>query len=203
MKKAIVLSFLLISAQTFAASKSYVGKLVTNIQESNGAITPFSLITDTGTIKLKINERQFMRALYKLSGRILQVAGNTPDNAVNPDELIISDIVPTRAVSPDFDWDYPNEPIDFDLADSIEVSQYTVLMKEIAMEGTIRSEWGEGKEIHYLKLASTGEDKKVMILQDVQAEFYEKYHNKEVTVLGTEVFRGEAMSFVVSQIELK
>lgn len=203
MKKAIVLLFLIISAQAYA--NTYVGKLVTNIQESNGTITPFSLITDVGTIKLNVKERQFVRALYKLSGRVLMVSGEAKID-IDPGDLVNNneDTLLTRMSRPeDFDWDFPGDvdPIDFDLADSIELSQYTVIIKMQQMSGTIRSEWGEGKENFFLKLPS-GEDKLVTILQDAQNEFFEKYHNKEVTISGAAVEMQGKSTFVISQIEL-
>lgn len=215
MNKAIVLIFLLFSVQTYAASdQTFVGKLATNVQESDGTTSPFSLITEMGGIKLRVEEDQFVRALHKLSGRILVVAGElketTFDGDVDLDTTITSDMIAGRVAIPvsplsiDLTEDTlsPFDNIDLDESAELNVSQYTVLVKEVVMEGTIRSEWAEGDENYFLKIAS-GEDKKLTLLQDDQNDFFEKYHEKEVKIIGSKAMINNKTQFVVSEITLK
>jgi hypothetical protein len=216
MKKTIVLLFLLLSTQIFAnTTKTFVGKLATNVQESDGSSSQFSLITQFGGIRLIVKEEQFIRALYKLSGRVLVVSGEAKE--INLDDLDLStafasdmfasrmpdpSILPNDPLDEDFPTPFDPDFTDFDDTSVLEVSQYTVLIKQQVLEGKIRSEWNNGDESYFLKIAS-GEDRKVILLEDDQNDFFELYHEKEVKITGSIAILNDQSQFVVSKIKLK
>lgn len=202
-----------------SVDQTFVGKLATNVQESDGTVTPFSLITEFGGIKLKIEEEQFIRALHKLSGRILVVSGQVKDNSsrdnsfqddINLDARNTSHL--TYAYMPLLDTAVPTYPVDgsfgpfegVELEKNLElnVNQYTVLVKEVVLEGVVRSEWADGNENYFIKIAS-GEDEKLTLIQDDQYEFFEKYHDKKVAVVINKVLIDKKIHLIVSQIRLK
>lgn len=215
MKKTIVLLFLIFSTQAFTETvKSIAGKLVTNVQESNGETTDFSLMTEQGLVKLEVQKGHHSRALYKLSGNILIMTGEVKSSSVediNFDDIDDSisfnrDVIASsRARVPDFDDfdipDFPDFPLDgFDMDAKLKVTQYTVTITNEKLVGKIKSEWSNGSETYFLKLES-GEDKVVSLLEDDQLDFFEKYHDKQVQIEGSQILLNNSKKFMVSKIK--
>lgn len=183
---------------------SYVGKLITNVQENDGSNSSFILMTRDGNLKIKLENDKFLRPLFKLSGEVIIVTGSLENQG---------DI--------DLDIDLDEEPIfsartsiprcgDFDLPDFdeftedaiLKIEQYTVAVNEKELSGVIRNDWVDGNEMYFIK-DNTGIDHPVVVLEDVQNDFYEKYQEKNVIVLGCYVIVNSKKQFVVKNISLK
>ena len=112
---------------------------------------------------------------------------------------LLDTAVPTYPVDGNFG---PFEGVELEKNLELNVNQYTVLVKEVVLEGVVRSEWADGNENYFIKIAS-GEDEKLTLIQDDSMSFFEKYHDKKVAVVINKVLIDKKIHLIVSQIRLK
>lgn len=186
---------------------SYVGKLITNVQENDGNNSSFILMTKDGSLKIKLENEKFLRPLFKLSGEVIIVTGsleNQDNDALDidlDDEPIFAARTSVPTIPNDGDFEFPSFD-EFNEDTVLKIDQYTVAVNEKEISGVIRNDWVDGREMYFIK-DNTGIDHPVIVLEDVQNDFYEKYEQKNVFVLGCYVIVNSKKQFVVKNITLK